>query len=318
MSKPLALRIVAALVLLPLVACACASTKTTLPATISTTSTSSSVVPTAVGSAVSPQRVPLGDGKVSTSPQRGYVFACQTRFVGGGAFRDGPWIKSDGTWDSTAKALVDGEVAWPSRFAIREKGGRRIIESAGLPDHPTGAFPISPEDDAFQYDRNPNRIAPQTLSYDLPLQPVAATQPSCLPMGQIGVLLTGSVFFNALDAQGKDAVAHEIQDRCHGHPENTSVYHYHNITPCLTLGGSGHSALAGYAFDGYGIYGPKGADDRVLTNADLDDCHGHTHELEIAGRQVSVYHYHATLEYPYTLGCFHGTPVVQQGPPRAQ
>jgi hypothetical protein len=22
-----------------------------------------------------------------------------------------------------------------------------------------------------------------------------------------------------------------------------------------------------------------------------------------------MYHYHATREYPYTIGCFHGTPV---------
>jgi len=27
---------------------------------------------------------------------------------------------------------------------------------------------------------------------------------------------------------------------------------------------------------------------------------------------VSMYHYHATYEYPYTLGCFRGTPITTQ------
>ncbi len=31
-----------------------------------------------------------------------------------------------------------------------------------------------------------------------------------------------------------------------------------------------------------------------------DSCGGHT-------QRGGVYHYNATLEYPYTLGCFHGT-----------
>jgi hypothetical protein len=265
--------------------------------------------------ALDPTRLPLGDGKISTAAQRGSVYACQTRFAGGGAFRDGPWIKSDGTWDSTAKVVVDGEVSWPSRFTMREEGDRRIVETADLPDHATGVYPIGREDDAFQYDRNPNSIVAQTFRFDLPLQPAAASQPSCVPMGPIGVLLNGVVFFNALDAQGKDAVAHEIQDRCNGHPERSGAYHYHNITPCLSFGGTGHSPMVGYAFDGFGIYGSKGEDGRVLTDADLDECHGHTHEVEWNGQRVTIYHYHATLESPYTVGCFHGTSTVRPGPP---
>ena len=43
-------------------------------------------------------------------------------------------------------------------------------------------------------------------------------------------MLTGNVFFNALDAVGRDAVAHEIQDACEGHPERSSLYHYHNLS----------------------------------------------------------------------------------------
>jgi hypothetical protein len=32
--------------------------------------------------------------------------------------------------------------------------------------------------------------------------------------------------------------------------------------------------------------------------------------VTIDGTIVTTYHYDATLEYPYTIGCFHGTSVT--------
>jgi hypothetical protein len=32
------------------------------------------------------------------------------------------------------------------------------------------------------------------------------------------------------------------------------------------------------------------------------------------GATVTTYHYDATLEYPYALGCFHGANVIPGGP----
>ena len=122
-------------------------------------------------------------------------------------------------------------------------------------------------------------------------------------MGPIGVLRTGAVLFNALDAAGRDAVAHEIQDACFGHPGPNGAYHNHSLTPCLADAGIAetdgvHSPLAGYALDGFGIYGPRGAGGAVMETSDLDECHGHTHEIEWDGRRLSLYHYHATWSYP--------------------
>lgn len=250
--------------------------------------------------------LPLGDGHVSTSPVVGSVWSCQTTFSGGGAFADGPWIKGDGTFDYTAKAVVDGQVSWSRQWTATLSGSTRAITGNALPNHTTGTYPISSTDDAYLYDRNPNRISAQSLSLNLPATPYVASQSSCLPMGQIGVLLTGSPFFNALDALGRDAVAHEVQDACGGHPERSGVYHYHNLSDCLTDAGTDHSALVGYAFDGFGIYGHRGEGGTVLANSDLDACHGHTHTIQWDGQSVSLYHYHATWEYPYTLGCFRG------------
>jgi hypothetical protein len=251
----------------------------------------------------------VGDGKRSTSPVRGSVWPCPSPGGGGGAFKDGPWFNGDGTFNLKAKAIVDGNVTWTSVFTQSLQGALRGVSGNGLPSHGTGTYPISPSDDAYQYDRNPNSIRGQQLGWNLPATPTVAAKPSCVGMGAIGVLLSGSVVFNALDAEGRDAVAHEVQDACQGHPERSGMYHYHSVTDCLSDPGTGHSALAGYALDGFGIFGHRGEHGETLTSADLDECHGHTHTITWNGQSVVMYHYHATWEYPYTVGCYRGTPI---------
>ncbi len=258
------------------------------------------------------KHLPIGDGRLSTEPKVGSVWSCRTRFRRtGGAHASGAWIHGDGTYDFTAKPTVDGAVQWPSAFEIKQTHDKRSIDGNRLPQDPTGQFPISASDDAYAFDRNPNSIAPATYHVTLPANPEVAESASCLPLGEIGVLVNGGYFFNALDARGEDAVAHEIQDSCQGHPERTGAYHYHSVTTCLDKqdAGSGHSALMGYALDGFGIYGHRGEDGKPLTNADLDICHGHTHPIEWDHKQVNLYHYHATWEYPYTIGCYRGKPA---------
>ena len=271
--------------------------------------------------AVDPTALPLGDGKVTTSgAKRGYVYACRTGFAppgAGGAFSEGPWIHGDGTYDLTAKATVDGSVHWRNaKFSDRKRGGRRVLRGNGLPTkQATGEFPIRASDDAYRYDRNPNSIRAQRERYSLPTHPKAAASPGCLSGGPIGVARNGVAIFDALDAGDRDAVAHEVQDSCGGHPQQSGVYHYHSIPSCLTAGESKKraSGLVGFALDGYPIYGPRGAHGKLLTDADLDACHGQVSRVWFEGRRRRIYHYTATLEYPYTLGCFHGTPRYTRG-----
>ncbi len=253
--------------------------------------------------------LPLGDGHISTSAKAGYIFSCQTNFHGGGAYQDGSWIVGD-KWNPNGKPSVQGNVMWPDHsLTIAVEGDRRVVKSNDLPDHATGIFPISSSDLAFAYDRNPNSIIAQKIVLSMPTNPKIAAEPSCLPMGLIGVALTGVSVFNGLDAQGRDAAAHEVQDSCNGHPERQGAYHYHNMSPCMKDGGGKqgkHSDLAGYAADGFGIYGQFGEGGKSLSNKDLDACHGHMHLLTWNGVPQEIYHYHLTKEYPYTLGCFRG------------
>lgn len=254
-------------------------------------------------------RLLLGDGKYATSPQVGYVYVCNTQFNGGGASGTGPWMNGDGTWDLTKKYIVDGSVSWPHSFTITVQGNDRVFTSNDLPDHTTGSYPIASNDDAYQIDRNPNSIAAQNVNFSVPANPMIAAQPNCIG-GEVGIMLSGVLIFSSFDAEGRDAVAHEVQDHCDGHPQLNSFYHYHSLSNCIQDSSTGHSALVGYAFDGFGIYGYYGEGGRELTTAELDVCHGHTHVIEWDGQNVEMYHYHATREFPYVVGCFKGTPSV--------
>ena len=253
--------------------------------------------------------LPLGDGRVSTSgAQRGWVYACSVMSAGGGAFREGSWIRTDGTFDLAAKPTVGGRVSWPAAHIdiTRNHGDVRIVGN-GLPvGSTTGTFPISSSDPAYAYDRNPNAITAHRVSFTLPI-PHRAAQPGCLTGGPVGYAVNGVAIFDALDAENRDALAHEILDHCDGHPERTGIYHYHSIPACLTNSVPGSGAkVVGWMLDGYPI-----VSEAHITDAGLDACHGHTSTIRLFGRSVRTYHYDATAEYPYTIGCYHGTPLRQ-------
>jgi hypothetical protein len=258
--------------------------------------------------------LPLDDYYYTNRPKAGWVYSCQQSFGGGGASQDGPWIDaSANTFDLLHKPAVQGAVTWTSAFSASVTGATRTVTGNGLPSHATGIYPISASDPAYRYDRNPNSISSQNVADAIPADPKVAKTPSCANMGPIGVMLTGAQLYNALDAGGRDAVAHEVLDRCSGHPDQSGTYHYHSLSACASDPGTGHSHLLGYALDGFGIYGVRGTNGKTLTDADLDACHGHTHAISWNGKTVVMYHYHMTYEYPYSLGCYRGTPV-RQGP----
>lgn len=294
------------------------NTKTTSPQIETRQKTNPVTIPDAINP-VDPKKIPLGNGNVSTStPKIGSIYSCQMVGGGGGGNGTGPWLNTASrTWDSTTKVAVTGSVAWPSAsYRASASQGNRIITGNDLPinGQTTGIFPIQKSDKAYTYDANPNKIAAQSINLSLALEPVAAAKPGCLNMGAIGILEDGVVLFNGLDGENRDAAAYETLDSCDGHPERSSEYHHHDIPSCILAKYKtpNTSTLVGYANDGYGIYIERDKNGNLLTNANLDECHGRTSAVLWNDTYTSTYHYVATLEYPYVVGCFHGTSTVKQ------
>jgi hypothetical protein len=267
-----------------------------------------------------PKKLPLGDGKISTSPQAGYVVACRTSFPGGGgADRVGEWIEA-GFWQPSAKPTVPGQVQWPHAaidvaLESTPTGDFRVVRANNLPTHASGVFPIARDSQAYQYDRNPNSIRERSVLLRLPSQPQLLAQPACVPLGMIGFALSGVAIFNAFDLQGRDAPAYEIQDSCNGHPERNGSYHYHDWSPCLAVDRAGRAYASdepvGWMLDGFPILGPRDEKGKLITNSDLDECHGRLGAVRVDGQVKQMYHYRFTLEYPYTIGCFRGQPIAR-------
>jgi hypothetical protein len=123
--------------------------------------------------------------------------------------------------------------------------------------------------------------------------------------GTIGLSVLGVPIYSAFDAGGRDAVSHEIQDACGGHPEMNGQYHFHSVSTCRHDVPGVDADLFGYALDGFGIYAETG-----VSTADLDECHGRVSEITWHQQKVSMYHYVATDDFPYLVGCYKGTPVT--------
>jgi len=293
---------------------AAGSARTAAPSTGSTSRTGSTAATGSTPAAtIDDTHLPVGDYQTASAPERGKVFACRTQAGGGGASEKGPWFNADGTWDLTKKLYVQGDVQWDAAtVSITVDGDERVITANALPEHGTGVFPVQASDPAYAYDRNPNTIKAQSLSLRLPTKPTVAASGSCIG-GEVAIATNGVPLFNAFDAGNRDAGAWEVQDNCHGHPQIAGMYHYHDISSCLDTDGTGHSELIAYAFDGFGVFGVRGEGGQQMTNAELDECHGHTHTITWDGAEVEMYHYHATHEFPYSVSCFRGT-SSQSGP----
>lgn len=250
------------------------------------------------------------DGVSMTSAARNSIYHC--RFTSAASGYGFSWVSSSNVISFSGKPVVEGANAWTSQVREVTSGSSLVLGGNGLPNHYTGTFPVSSSTEAGQpqYHPNPSSMGVSRRYAELPLNPTVASSPTCVS-GEVGFLFTGGMLFDALDADGRDAVANEIQDLCEGHPETTGTYHYHHLTNCFTDSTSGHSVQVGWALDGFGIYGPKGTSGSTITNAELDECHGHTHSVTQADGQVkTIYHYHGNREFPYTVGCFRGTQVV--------
>jgi hypothetical protein len=191
-------------------------------------------------------------------------------------------------------------------------GDNVVLRANGVPDHKSVYFPTS--DSRYEayngsnksFSSNGFQIIEQQLTFRIPVNPKAASTHASTPLGPIGIAVNGVPIFNQYNGQNRPLTV-EINsfDQYNGHPQMTGQYHYH-VEPLGITQKNGSSSLIGFLLDGFPVYGPIENGKRI-TNADLDELHGHT------GATVDypngIYHYHITAEDPYINGAgFYGTP----------
>jgi hypothetical protein len=277
--------------------------KTTTKRAKTNTAAAGSIVNTWSGAKVDPAKLPIGDASMSTSgPGVGNCMRAEQGIKTLPVHR--PMVRG------SISPPVKGDMSWPTaRYSEKVVANKRVLTSNSLPvDIKSGTFPIAVDDPSYAYDRNPGKITETDTTITLPETGTVAAKASCMSEGPVGMLRNGVMVFNSLDGRGLDAVAHESQDVCQGDPAITT-YHYHNVPSCLRNAATGTSTVVGWIADGFPIVVERDASGALPTNADLDDCHGRTSPIQLNGKVVTMYHYSATLEFPYFIGCYRGTPT---------
>ena len=189
----------------------------------------------------------------------------------------------------------------------------------------------------------PNGLAAQNWNWSVPLHPSVAAQTTSIStkFGTVGFTVTGLPIYAAMEGAQPaakafgDPVYNGILDSCKGHTGPNREYHLHalNASPAC---GFEPSPIVGYALDGFPIYGSQGCLDVSCTNVVtfrsgwvktgdpktnawsaytytatsdatvLDKCKGRI-------GPDGTYRYYATSGFPYTFGCYAGTPSTQAG-----
>ncbi len=191
-------------------------------------------------------------------------------------------------------------------------GNTVTFTTSDLPNHKSPYYPSN--DDMYEaynganssFHQNPNTIASQNIVFTMSIKPSVASNHQATPLGPIGISRNGVVFFNQY-AGPNQPLTNEINsfDQYLGHPQNSGQYHYH-IEPKFLTDSFGEDAFLGLLSDGFPVYGPV-ENDKTITNADLDDYHGHTGVTP--DFPDGIYHYHITNEDPYLNGsAYYGTP----------
>lgn len=151
-----------------------------------------------------------------------------------------------------------------------------------------------------------------TITMLLPTAPVMADTPAPLGVvGKVGVALDGVPIFS--DAPSVHQTGHmPALDLCGGHIDPGGWYHWHatasDIQTVLDAEDvaaecalpQDSSALFGFAFDGFAIYGSLESDGSAPEG--LDACNGHIAETP----DGLVYHYHAGEDFPNLPPCLVG------------
>lgn len=200
---------------------------------------------------------------------------------------------------------------YSSDVTVTVQGDYVVLSANGVPNHKSPYFATSdPRYEAYtgtnpNFMKAPGTIATMRYVMRIPLKPQRAATSTPTPLGPIGLALNGVPFFNQYNGQGRPlTVEVDTFDQYDGHPTPMNAYHYH-AEPFYLTRTLGSDKLLGFLLDGFPVYGPVENGKRV-TNADLDELHGHVGAT--AEYPTGIYHYHITDADPYINGAgFYGT-----------
>jgi hypothetical protein len=191
--------------------------------------------------------------------------------------------------------------------------------------------------------KTPHTLAPQNLVVKFPRDPKVAAAPTKIvnQLGTMGITVSGLLFYGATEgpvpteSAWGDPYYNKMLDTCGGHAGPQNEYHYH-VLLTIALCNLKNTGIIAYAIDGFPVYGPTGClnvkctkkalmTSGYLQTGDpqknvwnaysfrastsktvLDECNGRI-------QPDGTYGYHATLTFPYIVGCLKGTPQTQTG-----
>lgn len=139
---------------------------------------------------------------------------------------------------------------------------------------------------------DPNTIASHGVTLDIPVNPTSNAV-STMALGPVGMAIDGvAIYDNSAAGGAGGTIWDEVGslDECQGHPDNSSMYHYHTEPYSISYDDDN---LIGVMRDGYFIYGRKDMNGTIPTN--LDSNGGHMGVTPYSNG-VSVYHYHLTQQ----------------------
>ena len=189
----------------------------------------------------------------------------------------------------------------------------------------------------------PHSLTPQSLTIKFPRNPSVAATPTNVVnrLGTAGVTVSGLLFYPVTEGPSPaesaygDPYYNKLLDGCGGHGGPTNEYHYH-VLITIAVCNLKNTGIIGYAIDGFPVYGPTACLNAKCTKTALvksgytqignpqknawdaykytgtpsstvlDECNGRI-------QPNGTYGYHATLSFPYIIGCFKGTPTTQAG-----
>jgi hypothetical protein len=181
------------------------------------------------------------------------------------------------------------------------------------------------------------------LVVKFPRDPKVAAAPTKIvnQLGTMGITVSGLLFYGATEgpvpteSAWGDPYYNKMLDTCGGHAGPQNEYHYH-VLLTIALCNLKNTGIIAYAIDGFPVYGPTGCLDAKCTKKALmtsgylqtgdpqknvwnaysfkastsktvlDECNGRI-------QPDGTYGYHATLTFPYIVGCLKGTPQTQSG-----